>query len=114
MGDIKELLRDAWTGVFLDGRNEHGTHVLTLPHGTIDQDPKLYALEEYAEQIMVAAEKAGHTAGHCVVVTWKYIDGGYDTDPSYWDLTSAYQPELTALLFGTAAEQQTQLDEMAA
>lgn len=99
--ELQNIIRSAWTAVYLDGRNEHGTHVLRLPQGTIDQSDHHYDPDEYAERIMAAAENVGHSAGHCVVVTWHYID----SEPSYWDIESEYQPELTELLFGTPADQ---------
>lgn len=36
LATMREALRGNWHGVFLDGRNEHGSHVLMLPERSIE------------------------------------------------------------------------------
>lgn len=104
MEEIKSALRDAWTIVFLDGRNEHGAHVLPMPGGTIEQNDGEYCLDELGEKILAKAESLGYAPHDCVVVRWRYelIE---DSGPGYYEMVEPCDPLLTELLCGTPAEQ---------
>lgn len=98
-------LRGDWHGVFLDGRNEHGSHVLNLPQCsiTLEQDSEGYFLREDAEAILLDAESKGFRSGdHAVVVTFDRCtdDGRF----SHYEVAEVC-PVLTALFYGTPEEQ---------
>lgn len=101
---IRRELRSAWSGVFLDGRNEHGTHVLPLDQRSVGADLIDKMLPEYAEMIMEASESAGHVAGDAVVVTWSWVCGDGD-EPSHFELLSTYHADLTEIFYGTPYQQ---------
>lgn len=97
----KQQLRSAWTGVFLDGKDERGAHVLQLPQGMIEPvDPT-----DYASEIFEAATQAGHTAFDSVVVVWRWDASLIDGGTGGWDLVVPYHADLTALIYGTPYEQ---------
>lgn len=100
---IKHDIRLPWTGVFLDGRNEHGTHVLPLPQGMIGE----FEPQDHADEIMQAAEAAGHVSGDAVVCVCRYVEGDFSEGgfPPYWDLVTPYHADLTALVYGTPTQQ---------
>ncbi len=135
---MTDLLRDAlrkgdYLSVFLDGRNEHGTHVLTIPGNAVGDG--LLEIETIladqgggiAEQIFKEAEALGHVAGEFAVTVWHWngpqierdfpcgegfdestgITYGartYESAPGYWEYDRVC-PILTEAMFGTAAEQ---------
>lgn len=101
---MKQELRSPWMVVFLDGRNEHGSHVLPMPGNTIADVEQVEALlPETAEQILSEAEAAGHAVGDCVVTSWRWVRG-WDGEPGYWEYSS-YHADLTAVMCGTPDEQ---------
>jgi len=105
MARLEEALRGDWHGVFLDGRNEHGSHVLNLPQRSIEleQNSKGYYLPDEAEAILLDAEAKGFRAGdHGVVLVFdRCTDEGWFSHYKFKEVS----PELTALLYGTPAEQ---------
>lgn len=60
--------------VYLDGRNEHGTHVLPmLPMNAPDEVAgELFTDEGPNEVIFLAAENEGFKAGDCVWTVWHF------------------------------------------
>ena len=101
---LAEDLRGSWAVVFLDGRNEHGSHVLPMPQCVLAQAEKFEAvLPDYAEQILCEAEAAGHRIGDCVVTMWNWVTYDHPGD-SGWEYQSLHA-DLTAILCGTPDEQ---------
>lgn len=103
---LKSELRSAWSGVFLDGRNEHGAHVLPLlERGGGPDDITEEMLSDYADEIMTAAESAGHIAGDAVIICWRYAgeEGGFE-------VSIPYHADLTSVFYGTAYEQKRERD----
>ncbi len=101
---IREALRSAWFTVYLDGRNEHGSHVLPMPGNNIADVAQVeLILAEYAEQIISEAEAAGHVIHDCVVTTWRW-NRGWGEEPGYWEYGS-YHADLTIIMCGTPYEQ---------
>lgn len=105
---MKRELRRPWMTVYLDGRNEHGSHVLPMPGDNMADPPDENRLREDAEQIISEAEAAGHVIGDCVVTTWHWVT--YDgPDDAGWEYQS-YHADLTAIFCGTPYEQRQQRD----
>jgi hypothetical protein len=82
--------------VFLDGRNEHGTHVLgSYPINLPIEDKDI---QPFAEEIMSAAETLGFKAGEDHVwTTWRwnspqYGDEGRIEFEGYWEFVSIDEP----------------------
>jgi len=101
---MREALRSHWHGVFLDGRNEHGSHVLMLPQRSIDleQDSNGDFLKAHAETILREAESAGFEIGDAVVATFDLcLDEGFFSHHEFVGIST----DLTALLYGTSDEQ---------
>lgn len=99
-----DALRGNWHGVYLDGRNEHGSHVIRLPHRSIelDQDENGDFLKYTAETILQDAERLGFAIGDAVIVAFESCrDEGW---PSYYEY-AGISPELTALFYGMPEEQ---------
>ena len=113
---LRDALRSQFLSVFIDGRNEHGSHVLQMPGDRIfdaDAMRDLLALledqeEGYAEKIITEAEALGHGVGHVVCTMWS---GYYDTEFGFeWDY-GGISSELTAAMYGSPDEQQAELSE---
>lgn len=102
----KRELRRPWMVVYLDGRNEHGSHVLPMPGSMMFDGPDERALHEDAEQIISEAEAAGHTIGHCVVTMWRSVE--YEPGFRVWEY-EGYHADLTAIFCGTPHEQRQEL-----
>jgi len=105
------LTKGGWTCAFLDGRNEHGCWVLSLPPGnlTAEAETQLWRdmddqSSELAESVMKSAESHGFEAGMCVVLTVYFEDDGTAYDPQV-------DEELTVLFYGTPDEQRAALRE---
>lgn len=109
MGETVKALRGYWHGLFLDGRNEHGSHVLNLPQRSLEleQDADGNFLKDDAETILRAAEAKGFTAGRdAVVATFNECRDG---DWTYYEFSDV-SAELTALFYGTPEEQAADFD----
>lgn len=77
VGELKRsLTQSLWQIVFLDGRNEHGSHVLPMPGNNIFGELTEDLLHEDAELIISEAEKLGYAIGHCVVTLWRTFKVG--------------------------------------
>ena len=106
---IQAALRQPFLSVYLDGRNEHGSHVLPLAANSIGDGDILKEMEEalddqaigYAERVIDEAERLNYKIGDAVVTTWKRT-GPHVED--YWELASV-DALLSALFFGAPSEQ---------
>ena len=106
--DIRSHLQEPFLAVFLDGRNEHGSHVLPMPGDRIGDLGEITGLLEsqddgVAEQIITDAEGLGFEICHCVVTVWRQDCVG-DGASSYWEYVEI-DPILTDLLYGTPESQ---------
>lgn len=74
---LQTVLKGSGCLVFLDGRNEHGTHILpgTLGHVDWEEHEKLELAEdpEFTENVFKEAEEAGFKAGDWVWITWSHF-----------------------------------------
>lgn len=101
---LEEALRSDWHGVYLDGRNEHGSHVIRLPHRSIEleQDEEGDFLKPDAETILSDAEALGFVVGDAVVATFTHCtDDGFFSHYEYAGISS----ELTEMLYGSHTDQ---------
>lgn len=86
---MREALTKPFALVFLDGRNEHGSHVLpSLPTNLPDEYEA--DLPEFAEQILQEAEANGFAVGQHVWTEWRFNspqigDEGRVELPGYWE-----------------------------
>jgi hypothetical protein len=93
--------------IFLDGRNEHGSHVImsyprNLPEGSEDD------VNECAEEILVAAEEAGFKVGDFVWTIWNWEppqigDEGRVEFSGYWYF-AGIDAEVSRLVLSTEKE----------
>ena len=109
---IKELIRQPWISLFMDGRNEHGTHLIRMmPNGFSEDeysiDDMLDSQSEDVERVFKQAEKAGYKAGCCIVVICRVEREDFDYCYEITDLCE----ELTELMHGGAVEQLSKLAE---
>ena len=109
---LHEELQQPFAAVFLDGRNEHGSHVLPMPGDNLGclhkQAIDLLSDQsvEYAERIISEAEGLGHRIGHCVITTWRICSDG-PGEP--WVELAGVSQTLTALFFGSPQKQDEEL-----
>lgn len=75
---MREALSKPGVILFLDGRNEHGTHVLPMPMQTADITTNGDDLHEDAEAITQAAEAVGYPVGSGVWCEFRKVKGQYD------------------------------------
>lgn len=77
------------SALFLDGRNEHGTHVLScyptgISHNDLDE-----TLVEQGEMILQAAESLGYAVGDMVWGRFSWVEPEYHEErvahAGYWD-----------------------------
>lgn len=107
---IKEALRGTWVSAHLDGRNEHGAHVLSLPANNVDVEPQDIEemLDNGADDILDAASELGFVPGHAVVLDVRYVDVEYLSIYPEIEWTGI-NVLLTELLYGTPDEQNDQM-----
>ncbi|MFG1331231.1 hypothetical protein V5F41_08240 [Xanthobacter autotrophicus] len=90
LANLTVVFRKTGCTLFLDGRNEHGSHVImayptTMPESAQDD------INEYAEEILAAAEALGFIVGEDQVWTeWDWIDPQIGDEGrvelrGYWD-----------------------------
>jgi hypothetical protein len=114
LDEAKEDLRREFVSFFIDGRNEHGSHVLPMPGDRIgdpdDRKDLLAAVNDqdlgFAEEIIKQAEVLGHAVGHVVVTIWSIT-----RDPE-WGPECEFvrvSPVLTDLMWGKPSEQASEL-----
>jgi len=119
MNELLEDLRKPFQNVFLDGRNEHGAHVLLLPgdsighHDDIQSDLCDQSLN-LAEKILDDAEAKGFRPGNSVTTLWHFDkgdfgEGGYRP---YYEYAGISVP-LTYAFFGLPEDQQLSDSETA-
>ena len=117
----KDAIRQPFLCVFLDGRNEHGSHVLPCGAdnlGHFNDDCVSYLEDQsegIAEQIITEAERLGHKISHGVVTVWRLNKGGSQLgdEPAYMEYERV-DPVLTELLIGTPDEQEKEMTFAAA
>lgn len=108
ISDIKASLRVPYVSLYMDGRNEHGTHL--LPAGAASIDPTefnrgtLDPRDGTAEEIFAKAETLGHGVGHLIVVKVRYPSHEED----FWEFLGIDE-QLTELLHGSPAEQSARI-----
>ena len=105
---IKLELRTPFIGLFMDGRNEHGTHLLVVPPdnlGLNDSATEHFCTsqDEEAEEIFSAAEALGHKEGHAIITVWRSENDG---DGHCWWEFVRISPALTKAFFGSPEEQE--------
>jgi hypothetical protein len=107
---LRAALQKPYLTVFIDGRNEHGSHVLFTAGDNIGDtsiiNEMTEALEDqsigYAESVITAAEALGYKINHCVVTTWNRTGESVE---DYWELEGV-DSVLSALLCGTPEQQE--------
>lgn len=108
---LRTELRKPFVTAFMDGRNEHGTHLLIMPPSNVggaqDSDDVLQALRENFERIFADAENLGHKQWHAIAITLRYIQDEH----SYYEY-EAVSPVLTAAFFGEPAVQAVAMSEV--
>ena len=109
---LQEELQRPFAAVFLDGRNEHGSHVLPMPGDNLGHlyEQAVDLLNDqsigYAERIVSEAETLGHGIGHCVITAWRVCSDG-EVGP--WLELVGVSTTLTALFFGGPQRQDEEL-----
>jgi len=106
-GSLVEQLRKPFISAFMDGRNEHGTHLLAMGPQSIFYDAcKLMGdwTNEENEAIFARAEALGHKQGHSIAILLREVRNP-DSCNVYYEVEDPC-PILTAAFFGTAAEQE--------
>lgn len=107
---VKTAIRRPWVSLFMDGRNEFGTHFLPVePDGLSlseqDSQALLESKNDEVERIFSDAERAGYADGCCIVVSCTIYEEEYGC---YYELTSLDE-DLTRLIFGSAEEQMAEI-----
>ncbi len=112
---LKQALKTPYISLYLDGRNDHGTHVLDGAGGCSIQRGDLILEEldprgEVAERIFKEAVASGHGAGHMVVARWRFVPGEGDgfSDTGYFEF-ECIDDLLTSVLHGSAEQQAAEI-----
>ena len=107
---LRAELRKPFVTAFMDGRNEHGTHLLIMPPSNVggaqDSDDVLQSLKEDFERIFADAEILGHKQWHAIAITLRFIQD----DHSHYEY-EAVSPVLTAAFFGEPVTQAVAMSE---
>lgn len=104
LAEAINALRGDWQGVYLDGRNKHGSHVIRLPQRSIEleHDDARTFLKDLAETILSDAEALGFVVDDAVVATFdRCLDDGFFSHYEYVGVSS----ELTAMFYGSTEDQ---------
>jgi hypothetical protein len=109
VADLRAALKTPYISLHMDGRNEHGTHLLEGAGGcSIPQVEEVMAAldprDSTAEEIFKEAEKAGHSAGHMIVTRWRWVVDEH----GYWEF-DAIDPLLTSVMHGDASQQDAEI-----
>ncbi len=110
---IKEAIRKPWLSVFMDGRNEYGTHLIPMSPDNLclteeGYEELLDSRGNDVEQIFKDAEKLGYKEGCVIVVECRIVK--YNDENHYYELIQV-NDELTQLIFGNAKEQKQRMNE---
>lgn len=106
MDHLYSELRKPFITAFMDGRNEHGTHLLIFPPSNVfcaDSEAILESFRSDFEKIFTEAESMGHGTGHAIAITLRWIGEEYGCH--FWEY-EGISPALTAAFFGDAATQE--------
>ena len=102
MNDLKDHARKNFVSLFMDGRNEAGTHLLEMSHNGIAPmalrrliDTELRPDDGTAEFIFSEAEAVGYKDSDCIVTLWEYMP----EDDSSWEYVGI-SDVLTDLFWG--------------
>jgi hypothetical protein len=105
---LKSELQEAFFSLYMDGRNENGTHLVAMPGDRIGDskfcERNLDPREAQTEAIFLEAEKLGHKDGHCVVTIWRQDPATPDGEGYYWEFVRV-SPVLTEAFFGNPDKQ---------
>ncbi len=111
--ELKKIARKPFFSVHMDGRNEHGTHLLPLPYTSIDDTGYAEVVNEFlddprggfTESVFKQAEMLGYQTGDAIVTVW-----GWRNDEVAYLEYEHVSPVLTELFWGTPDEQHQQSD----
>jgi len=117
---VQEDARKPFLTVFLDGRNEHGSHVLPMPGdsiGSVQHCLDIQSLledqsEGLAEKIISEAKVLGFEIGHCVVTIWRHTNDSDWPGNDYFEYVCVSE-SLTVLFCGSATEQREMFERAA-
>jgi hypothetical protein len=114
--ELKRDARSTFVSLFMDGRNEHGTHLLEMNAHNIPAYMLDAFCEEYlapkgenAERIFRAAERIGFATSSTVTAVFEYTLADDEND-GYFEFVKISEP-LTVLFWGGAADQRSELKE---
>jgi hypothetical protein len=114
--ELKEAVAKPFLTVFLDGRNEYGSHALPMPPenlGATHAEVEKCLADQgdgLSEKIISDAEALGFEIGHSVTTSWRFVDSGEFTG-GYMEY-EGISPPLTELFCGTAKEQREALAKL--
>lgn len=113
---VKKSIRKPWLSLYMDGRNEHGTHLLPcVPDGVgvcLDGvSNMLHCQEPDVERIFARAESLGFADGHVIVATVDVEEP--DKQLSIYRLDDV-DYDLTCLMHGSPEEQAEDLEALVA
>ncbi|GAA4108531.1 hypothetical protein ACFFTN_01145 [Aminobacter aganoensis] len=106
--EMVETFRRPGMMVFLDGRNEHGSHVIPSLPTNMEIDGCEGDMPEFAEEIISAAEALGFAVGDCVWTEWLWNkpqigdEGRVELD-GYWEFVRV-NPVVSRALAGQPLE----------
>jgi hypothetical protein len=112
MEDLQDALRKPWIGVFMDGRNEHGTHLLVMSqrNASDEMEREVKSMLEdmgdgYAEGLFAKAESMGYAEGNAIV-----LELHVETAEGYTEIVGISEV-LTRAFYGSPDEQGRELTE---
>ena len=100
---LEKLIKGSGCLVFLDGRNEHGTHILPALFGAVDwiEVEKIEQAEDsgFTENVFKEAESLGFRTGDWVWLDWRHDCGQYNGEgrceiAPYWEYVGV-NPEVS-------------------
>lgn len=103
---IRIAIREPWTSLLMDGRNEHGTHFLEMSPDNLfinerARSEMLDSSDPTVERIFSEAESLGYVVGCVIVVSCT----AYEDEYGYHYELSKLDNDLTRLIFGDPEEQ---------
>ena len=112
--DLYAALKMPFQAFHMDGRNDHGTHLIPLPASNLCYDEIALAMDpmsDVSEQIFSDAERGGYTEGQAIITIWSQQDGGNESPVYYWEYEGV-SDLLTAAFYGTPDEQRWRREEV--